>query len=168
MPIKANKTYELIAYRKEEKWGTKRDVDDKSVKKMDKICTTTFDNYDYVNNHNRLVPSSPCPVLYGIRGEVKEDLMRALFMINSEVIDSWILFETNQGTDDHLQKKNIGEIQPYQSVIVKGNVVQNPYTIEGGHVIFTIKDSTGTIDCAAYEPTKQFRGVVRELVIGEK
>ncbi len=160
---KGDSTYELITYRKEKKWGTKRFVDNTSVKKIDKTCPSTFDNYDYVNKHNRLVPSSPCPVLYGIRGEDTKELMHAKSLIESENIDCWLIFETNQGTDDHLQKKKIKNIQPYQSVITEGTISKNPYTLKGGHVIFTIKDSTGNIDCAAYEPTKEFRKIIREL-----
>jgi len=165
---KNDETFELIAYRKKEKWGSKRHVDDISTKKMDKKCTSTFDNYDYKNKHNRLVPSSPCPVLFGIRGDDEKELIIAKNMIKSETVDCWLVFETNQGTDNHLQKKVITKIQPYDSVIVKGIVSKNPITIEGGHVIFKIKDSTGSIDCAAYEPTKQFRSIIRKLVVGDK
>jgi len=43
----------------------------------------------------------------------------------------------------------------------------NPYTIQGGHVLFTIKDKTGMISCAAYEPTKEFRNTIRGLQIGD-
>jgi len=164
---KHDKTYELITYREENKWGTKRTVDDESVKKMDKTFLSTFDNYDYENNHNRLVPNSPCPILYGIRGENEEELIRAHSLIKSEAVDNLLIFETNQGTDEHLQKKNIADIQPYESVVAEGQVNKNPHTIEGGHVIFSIKDSTGRIDCAAYEPTKQFRKVIRELCTGD-
>jgi len=164
---KKDKTYEIISYRKKGKWGKKRFVDDDSTKKMDKTYKTTFDNYDYENKHNRLVPNSPCPILYGIRGENKKDLIKAKSLIKSEEVDNWIIFETNQGTDDHLHKSFINEIQPYQSVITKGSVSISPYTIKGGHVIFNIKDPSGNIDCAAYEPTKQFRNVVRKLVIGD-
>lgn len=165
---KSDKTYELIAYREENKWGTKRSVDDSSAQKMDETCISTFDNYDYKNKHNRLVPSSPCPILFGIRGNVENELVNAKSLIKSEKVASWLIFETNQGTDDHLQKISIGEIQPYQSVIAKGVVCKTPITIEGGHVIFSIKDSTGIIDCAAYEPTKQFRDVIRKLCVGDK
>jgi len=162
-----DKTYELISYRQKKRWNTKRDVDAESVKTMDKSCRTTFDNYDYQNKHNRVVPNSPCPILYGIRGDDVEELMQAISIVRSEPVDSWLIFETNQGSDDHLQKKNIEGIRPYQSVIVEGAVIHNPYTLDGGHVIFTIKDSTGTIDCAAYEPTKEFRDIIRELSIGD-
>lgn len=162
-----DKTYELISYRQKKRWDTKRDVDAESVKTMDKSCRTTFDNYDYQNKHNRVVPNSPCPILYGIRGDDVEELMQAVSIVRSEPVDSWLIFETNQGSDDHLQKKNIEDIRPYKSVIVEGAVIHNPYTLDGGHVIFTIKDSTGTIDCAAYEPTKEFREIIRELSIGD-
>lgn len=165
---KHDKTYELITYREENKWGTKRQVDHKSVKKMDETYPSTFDNYDYENLHNRLTPNSPCPVLYGIRGNNVDDLTKASSVVKSEKVDSWLIFETNQGTDDHLQKKAINEIKPYQSAITEGTVAKAPNTIEGGHVIFSIKDSTGEIDCAAYEPTKQFRDIIRLLNIGDK
>jgi len=167
LPIR-DKTYELIAYREEKKWGTDRIIDDKSVKRIDKQCPSTFDNYDYKNKHNRITPNSPCPILYGLRGDDVEELKKAFYIVKSEPVHSWIIFETNQGTDDHLQKKKISEIKPYQSIIAEGIVIKNPYTIKGGHVIFTIgNDSTGKIDCVAYEPTKQFRNIIRELFVGD-
>jgi len=46
---KNDKTYELIAYRKKEKWGKKRSVDSGSTIEMDKHYSSTFDNYDYKN-----------------------------------------------------------------------------------------------------------------------
>ena len=46
-------------------------------------------------------------------------------------------------------------------------ITQNPHTIQGGHVIFKVKDESGSIDCIAYEPTKEFRNIIRELVIGD-
>ncbi len=125
----------MIAYRKKDKWGSKRFVDDKSVKKMDESFPSTFDNFDYSNNHNRLVPSSPCPILFGIRGEKVDDLIDAKKMIKSEEIDSWIIFESNQGTDDHLQRKKIVDVKSFESVILEGIVYRQPETIQGGHVI---------------------------------
>jgi len=163
-----DKTYEFIAYRESRRWGSKRSVNDNSTKQMDKIYSSTFDNYDYKNEHNRLVPNSPCPILYGIRGENQNDLLEAKSIIKSEKVDSWLIFETNHGTDDHLQRKKIVDIIPYDSVIVESVVSKNPHTIPGGHVIFSIKDSTGIIDCAAFEPTKEFRQVIRQLVTGDK
>ena len=162
-----DKTYELITYRYREKWGTNRHVNETSVKEMDKTFPSTFDNYDYKNKHNRIAPNSPCPVLYGIRGDDVEELIKAKDIIESERYSGWLLFETNQGTDDHLERRKIAEINPFESVITEGKVVNKPITIKGGHVIFKIKDESGSIDCAAYEPTKEFREVIKQLEIGD-
>jgi tRNA(Ile2)-agmatinylcytidine synthase len=134
---------------------------------MERGCPSTFDNYDAVNHHNRIVPNSPCPILYGIRGNNVEELLTASTLVKSEPVDSWLLFETNQGTDDHLQKKSIAQIHPFESIVTEGCVAENPYTIQGGHVLFTIQNSTGIIPCAAYEPTKEFRNIVRGLYVGD-
>lgn len=165
-PIK-DKTYEIISYRQPQQWGKKRDVDVNSVMEMDKIYTSTFDNYDYKNKHNRIAPNSPCPILFGIRGDNADELVKASSIIKSEYFDSWLIFETNQGTDDHLVPKEIKNIQPYESVLSKGTLINDPHTIEGGHVIFSIEDNNNIIDCAAYEPTKQFRNVIRRLKTGD-
>jgi len=162
-----DRTFELITYRLQQRWGTKRMVDSLSVQRMDANCPSTFDNYDMRNHHNRIVPNSPCPILYGIRGNNPDDLVNASSQVTSEMIDSWLVFETNQGTDDHLQKKSIIQIQPFESVIVQGTVVETPFTIHGGHVFFTIQDDTGILHCAAYEPTKEFRYIIRGLFIGD-
>jgi tRNA(Ile2)-agmatinylcytidine synthase len=47
-------------------------------------------------------------------------------------------------------------------VIVTGKVSSPPKTIRGGHVVFSITNGA-EIDCAAYEPTKGFRNVIRQL-----
>jgi tRNA(Ile2)-agmatinylcytidine synthase len=44
-----------------------------------------------------------------------------------------------------------------------------PKTIPGGHVIFPIRDTGGNeIDCAAFEPTKNFRLLIRKLRPGDR
>ena len=163
-----DKTFEVISYRKKKRWGTKRIINESSVKQMDANCPSTFDNYDPVNHHISIAPHSPCPVLFGIRGDDPNVLPSCVKQIDAEPSDSWMIFVTNQATDDHLQKKEIGTIEPYQSVIVKGTVSKKPFTISGGHVIFSLKNDKGnTVDCAAYEPTKQFRTIIRQLEAGD-
>jgi tRNA(Ile2)-agmatinylcytidine synthase len=135
---------------------------------MDNKIDSTFNNYDYNNKHIGIAPNSPCPVLFGIRGDDPKDLPAAMEMIESEPIDKWLIFETNQGTDDHLQPQPISAIRPYQSVISDGIVSTEPHVIEGGHTIFAISNSDDQVDCAAYEPTKGFRELVNQLVVGDK
>ena len=158
-----DRTYELITYRN----GGKRWVDEESVKKMDGMLGKTFDSYDYENKHIQIMPNSPCPVMYGVRGDDENELPVAMDIIVSGEIKRWMLFESNQGTDEHLQRRRAGEVNPYESVIVTGRVSREPVTITGGHVIFSVSDGD-ELECAAYEPTKNFRHLVRNLHTGDR
>jgi tRNA(Ile2)-agmatinylcytidine synthase len=58
-------------------------------------------------------------------------------------------------------------IEPNKPAIVKGKIGINPITIKGGHVIFSLSDGSNQIDCAAYEPTGNFRKPIRKLIKGD-
>ena len=163
-------TYELITYRTPENRGTSRKVDSTSVAKMNsKTYPDTFDNLDPSTGEIRVTPHTPCPILYGIRGETPSAVEKAHEIVKAlEPIERVIVYKTNQGTDEHLRRVKISEIRPYWSVIVDGVVCQAPRVIAGGHVIFRIRDGTREIDCAAYEPTRQFRVIVKKLIVGDK
>jgi len=168
-PSTTDKTYELIAYRPSSRWGSSRIIDIKSVINFDQSYASSFNNYDYKNKHLAISPHSPCPILFGIRGENPSDLINGLPLLSTEPYNKWVIFESNQATDDHLQPMTIDQIKPYQSVIVEGIVVKQPYTIKGGHVLFTLQDQkNNAVDCAAYEPTKEFRSLIRALNCGDR
>lgn len=169
-PLSRDHTYELIAYRTVENRGTPRRIDEESVVRMnEKTYSDTFDNLDLETGEIRITPHTPGPILYGIRSETPEAALEAQkFVESEESIERELLFKTNQATDEHLVKSKVEEIEPYRSVIVKGEVSEEPYTITGGHVFFSIRDSTGEIRCAAFEPTRRFRDIVRDLVVGDE
>jgi tRNA(Ile2)-agmatinylcytidine synthase len=155
-------TYELIAYRTPENYGKQRRLDINSVIKMNSITTpNTFCNLD--GDRILITPHGPDPILYGIRGDTAEVVYTAHSMVTAlEPIERWVIFRSNQGTDMHLQFLNsISQVRPYLSVILNGEVANKPKTISGGHVIVKIKDRTDSIDCAAYEPTGEFREVIK-------
>ena len=163
-------TYELIAYRTPENLGTKRRVDKTSIFEMDKITSPyTFNNVDTEKGRVIITPRGPDPILFGIRGELAEIVKKAFGLVKpQEPIERWVIFRSNQGTDAHLKPiKSLCEIEPYSSVIAKGTVSKNPWIVPLRHVIFSIKDDSAEIDCAAYEPTGDLRKVARELVIGD-
>ncbi len=161
-------TYELIAYRKREMWGKKRIIDEESVIKMDKeTFPYTYDNYDYENKKVLITPNTKCPVLYGIRGIDIKYLIDAYFLVKGEKPERFMIFKTNHGTDVHLRHFKIKDIYPNTGVIVYGKIIKEPTNLEGGHVIFRLSDSTGEIDCIAYEPTKGFRDIIRKLIAGD-
>ncbi|MEM3061560.1 MAG: tRNA(Ile)(2)-agmatinylcytidine synthase, partial [Candidatus Bathyarchaeia archaeon] len=163
-------TFELIAYRTPENIGTKRKIDFESVVNMDaKTHPFTFNNYDPETGRMLLTPHGHDPILYGIRGESPEVLLKANELIKAyEDVERWAIFRTNQGTDAHLTKvESISMIKPFRPVIVNAVVASYPETLKGGHVIFTISDKTGKINCAAYEPTGNFREIIKKLIAGD-
>lgn len=163
-------TFELITYRTPENRGTPRKVDAASVVRVnDQTFPKTFDNLDPFTGEIRITPHTPCPILYGIRGEDAKTTLKSHKLVKaSEPIERLIIYKTNQGTDEHLRRAKVAEVKPYWSVIVKGEVSSAPKIIPGGHVIFSMRDKTGEIDCAAYEPTRQFRDVAKKLMVGDK
>jgi tRNA(Ile2)-agmatinylcytidine synthase len=162
-------TYELLTYRKTDNFGKKRLIDNNSVKLMDKQLGDTFNNVDPDKDQILITPRGPDPVLYGVRGETAESVYTAFGMIKAlEPVEMWAIFRSNQGTDAHLTKKyRISELEPFYPSVVEGEVTGKIKIIEGGHVIFTLKDETGVVDCAAYEPSGGFRFVARSIRSGD-
>ncbi|MCD6456683.1 MAG: DUF1743 domain-containing protein [Methanophagales archaeon] len=167
-------TYELIAYRQKERWGTPRVIDETSVWKADAATyPLTWDTVDVANGKIVFAPHSPCPVLFGIRGDSIDAIYKTYKLIHTEPEERKMLFVTNQGTDFHLIRKletEKEELQDYHSYILDGVVGSDPRTVEGGHVVFSISLSEETlagIECIAYEPTKGFRDIVRGLRAGD-
>lgn len=168
--LEGDYSYEVIAYRKPENRGTPRRIDVSSVKEMnEKTSPYTFNNIDRETGRVLITPRGPDPVLYGIRGEEPEIVRRAHEMVRSlEPVERWVIFRTNHGTDAHLRPvKTIQEVQPFRPVIVRGVVAVKPWIVPRRHVVFTIEDETGKIDCAAYEPTGTLRRIARKLEVGD-
>ena len=173
-------TFELVAYRLRERWGTSRFIEESSVWKADEdTYPLTWDTVDIVNNRLVLAPHSPCPVLFGIRGDSVDAIYKAHRVIRAEPVEREMLFITNQGTDSHLitatceetEAEAEAELQDYLSYVLTGVVASDPRTIDGGHVVFalTLAGKTGGhIECIAYEPTKGFRNIIRKLCSGDK
>ncbi len=169
-------TYELMSYRRKERWGMLRLIEETSVWKADAATyPLTWDTVDWGEKKIVFAPHSPCPVLFGIRGDSVDAIYRAYELIDAEPEERKMLFVTNQGTDFHLIRFE-GEVakeklQDYHSYILNGEVESNPRTIEGGHVVFSISLSEkvlGSIECVAYEPTKGFRDIIRKLRVGDE
>ncbi len=162
-------TYELLAYRHPDKFGKPREYDEESFFDADyETYPNTFDTVDWCNERVVAVPNSPCPVLFGIRGDSIKYIYKAFKMLKTEPIDKYKIFITNQATDMHiLSEEEVNELRDYRSYKLKGIVIEEPYDIEGGHVFFKIRTKFGDIKCAAFEPTKQFRSIIRMLKKGD-
>lgn len=168
--LQCDHTFELIAYRAPENYGSTRRVDEESIFNMDQqTAPYTFNNVDLEKKRVIITPRGPDPILLGIRGESAELVKKAYDLVKTlEPVERWVIFRSNQGTDAHLkQVQTLKEIEPYSSVIVKGAVSQNPKIVPLRHVIFSLKDESAEVDCAAYEPTGDLRKIARDLTVGD-
>jgi len=162
-------TSEILVYREPARWGTPRDVDRTSLFAAEEATFPhTWDTVDRVNDAVVCVPHTPDPVLFGIRGESPSWVMTARQMVRSEPPALSQIWVTNQGTDAHLLDETIGSLREGLSYRVRGIVSDTPVTGIGGHVSFTMNERENSLQCMAYEPTKNFRSIVRQLVAGDE
>ena len=130
----------------------------------------TFDSIDRLNRRPAIFPRERTPVVYGIRGtdpvalkNIAEDLNRK-HSIESEMIT---VFRTNQGTDDHIVA-DPPVLEELGSYSFKCRVSGPPHSTRGGHYFFPAVRNGQIIQLAAFEPTKEFRSVVRKLAPGDE
>jgi len=163
-------TFELVAYRKRENYGSIRRVDQESVRRMNNIThPKTFNNYDEKNGRILITPHGPDPVLLGIRGETPEIVRKAFQMLTiREPIERWVVFRTNHATEAHLDAAKRNDVGVNAPVVVSGKVGGAPKRTIGGHAFFQICTRQGQFTCAAYEPTGRLRDVIMQLTSGDQ
>ncbi|MGI0092962.1 MAG: TiaS agmantine-binding domain-containing protein, partial [Nitrosotalea sp.] len=150
-------TFELISYRDKTNLGKKREILKDSVKKMQQITfPKTFNSFDESKNRILIAPHGPDPVLFGVRGEDPDAVIRGASLVKSkEKFCGYMVFRSNQGTGDHLQNElDVKNLKPFSSGYVIGKVSTKPKTVLGGHVFFSISKNKITIKCAVYKPTR--------------
>jgi len=162
-------TYELIAYRERQRWGTPRRIDDESVWRADALTyPRTWDTVDHHNNRIVFAPHSADPVLFGIRGSDPEAILEAFQTIKSEPVERSVLYRTNQGTDAHILDGVVADVRDCESYRLHGFVAEPAQAIAGGHLFFPLQNEEARISCAAFEPTKDFRAIVKQLYLGDE
>ncbi len=149
-------TLELLSYRKKPKFGKERKISAESVKIMqEKTSPNTFNSFDTKKGQILISPHGPDPVFYGIRGENVDSLLYATTVLKSnEKLDGYMIFKSNQGTNDHLKNElNFKNMKPYASGKITGIVSNLPKIIKGGHVLFKMISKNHEFWCAVYKPT---------------
>jgi tRNA(Ile2)-agmatinylcytidine synthase len=160
-------TYELIAYRRREFWGTRRAIDGASVKRMDAATFPhTFNNYDYQKRKVLLAPHGPDPVFVGIRGDSPQIVTKAFGMLSyDEPLAGHMVYASNQHTDAHLQERL--RWKAFSSGWLEGSV-EGVRTGAGGHVYVGLRANGRIRTAAAYEPTGDLRRTAKLLQPGDK
>jgi tRNA(Ile2)-agmatinylcytidine synthase len=160
-------TFELIAYRQKEFWGTKRQIDSSSVRDMDaETFPHTFNNYDYQKRKVLIAPHGPDPVFSGIRGDSPRAAIEAFGKLRyDEPLQGHMVYVSNQHTDAHLQREL--EWKVYSSGWLDGTV-EEVRVGAGGHVYITLTAHGRSRPVAAYEPTGDLRRTAKLLRRGDK
>ncbi len=160
-------TWELIGYRDKELWGSLRNISSKSVLQVSKL-KNVFSCNDY-DGKIAMVPNSPCPVLWGFRGKDSKVLIDNFNDLGPEKPVRWLLYQTNQATDDHFCFTDSLDIEENISIWIDVKVSSKVEVIKGGHRFIHVQDSGGKeAKCAIFEPSKNLRNVVDKLVIGDE
>ena len=92
---------------------------------------STILNRDPNAGRSIIAPRTPCPVLYGIRGESRQGVLDAHAFLQeggAEKSSGHRAHRTNQATDDHL-------------LSVENGVVNNTRIMKGGHVEINVGDT---------------------------
>jgi tRNA(Ile2)-agmatinylcytidine synthase len=162
-------TYELIAYRRREFWGTRRRFDPTSVQVMDqRTSPDTFNNYDYQKVRPLVAPHGPDPVFLGVRGSTPGTVLRAFQILRyDEDLEGHMIYLTNQGTDAHLERELELPLKAYSSGWVEGEIV-SARPGPGGHQYIRIISRGAEVDCAVYEPTGDLNRSARLLISGDR
>jgi tRNA(Ile2)-agmatinylcytidine synthase len=162
-------TYELIAYRRPENCGTRREVEPQSVREMEaETFPHTFNSYDHESERVLIAPTGPDPVLAGVRGDSPRAVLDAFRRIRiDEDILGHVVYATNQCTDAHLQRPFSTPLRAYSAGWLEGVVVStHPY--RGGHLMIQLDvGDSSTVNCMVYEPSGDLKRVARLLRPGD-
>ena len=162
-----NYTWELIGYRDKNLWGTSRKISLEAVSLVSKL-EGVFSCSD-PDGKIAMVPNSPCPVLWGFRGTNKQTLIDNFQKLGPEKPVRWILYQTNQATDDHFCFSDTLDIVDGTSIWIDVKISSKVEIIKGGHRFVQVEDFEGNeARCAAFEPSKNLRSIIDKLEIGDE
>ncbi len=182
-------THEHVAYRRFDRCGTPRRVDEESVFAAAEFgYPTVWDTVDRGTGEVVCVPNAPGPILYGIRGDDPDACRAVAARIDGESVDRAATFLTNQGTDAHVAPGRIGDLREGAGYRVDCVVAGAPETRRGGHVFVSLvrpeavpddldhPSAVADVDLsdgavaqgAAFAPTDRFRDRVRALRPGDR
>ncbi len=141
-------TWECTAWRGHQ---GERNVPANCVVDMANKFPLTFMNRD--PNRALIAPRTPCPVLYGIRGETRKSVLEAHAFLQCQDVEQSVAhraWRTNQATGDHL------------SGVMTGTV-QSAETIRGGHVCIQTENKL-----FAFEPSGPVNQMAQSFQQGDE
>ncbi len=162
-------TYELLIYRKSP-YQKPRNVNRDLLWRIDRFFSNyLFSTFDRETDKLLAVPHGPDPVLMGIRGEDPEvlQLVAHLIINNHEDVSGYIIFRTNQGTDQHLTLRDPSELKVFRTGCIRGEVINKPKILRGGDVLLNIYTGTKVVTTVFFRETG-LSNIVRKLIEGDE
>jgi len=165
-------SHEFLAYREPQRWGTPRSVRREPLASLD-ATGATFHTTDPRTGDLLCVPHGSDPVLIGLRGRDPEALLhaatRTLPFALGEPVDGWLLWDTNQGSGDHVTPVGTLEAAPeWGTVELAAKVAERPVG-HASHAFVALEDQRGVrFTAAAFAQTGALRDAVRGLWPGDE
>ena len=154
-----NSTCELISWRDAKPIGSKRAVPSSVIQSLSENFPSTFANRDPSTGRSLIAPRTNCPVLYGIRGDVADDLVNAHEWLQGhdsvESSDRFALHRTNQVSDDH--------VTGYHESVV----LHTPSEIQGGHASVSVITDNSHSTIVAFAESGSVNKLLRSLKSGD-
>lgn len=155
----ADSTWELIAWRKAEAVGTERRVSSAAIVEMEREHPGTFANRDPTAGCGLIAPRTPCPVLYGIRGDSEAivDAAHRFLQARDDVerSENHAVHRTNQVSDHHLLGSHVG------------TVLSAVEETQGGHASLVVYDGERIHRLVAFSESGPVNRLLRSFVIGD-
>ena len=152
-------TWELVAWRHDKNIGTARKITQHAVRQMEENHPRTFLNRDPTKGKGLIAPRTPCPVLYGIRGDSPESVEQAHLWLQSrsDVEDStrYAIHVTNQLSDDHV----LGSCS--------GTVLTSPEHTKGAHSNVMVSINSKATKLVAFREGGPVNKLLRSLHPGD-
>lgn len=170
-------TFELLIYRNLMERYRNRDINLNNIrKKINKFLNEdTFAHIDFETNRLLWMPHGPDPVIAGIRSNNISSLMGIFRRIIDNIkYDRWMIFITNQGTNQHLEnsniKNNLYSIKIYNEVKIRAKISKNIVNLKGGHIFLKSFSNNTQFIIAGYYETGRMREVLKsireEIIVG--
>ncbi len=153
-------TWELIAWRDPERIGTNRKITSRAVHELEQYHPRTFVNRDPTKGKGLIAPRTPCPVLYGIRGDSAQSVEHAHSWLQSrtdvELSNRYAIHVTNQLSDDHVNGTQ------------SGTVLSAPKHTKGAHSNIMVTTNGNATKLVAFNEGGQVNKLLRSLRPGDR
>ena len=162
-------TYELLIYRKlsERRRERFRHIDTKILEILSER-EDTFANVDHETQKILITPAGPDPVIAGIRGDTLTGILSTFRKLEKYInYEGWMIFVTNQGTNENFLHPRDIDIDYYTQVLLETRLT-NMIHHKGGHISIEALHNHHKFLINFYQESGRMRWVIKKLAYKTK